>query len=443
MAQALVKWLTERSHQLKTHLGDLQHRNAYYLLASNGVGAATGLLFWFLLAAIAGLPPAVIGLGYAIVAIGTTAGVLAKGGLDTALVRSVPASGRDEGLKLLRFAVILGAAGALLLTLVIAGASLFTQAIPHLDGLGWLLVAGIALLLVVTWLQDAYFIGEGDAKYSFHRNVVLSAARIVLPLPVVMLAFPHPVAFTWALALGLSALAAAWFAHRFPPRSGSPVPRSLFVRRASRNFTGSAAEFLPGLVLVPVLLVIQGADSAGYFAIAWTAASLLFVASAAIGRSALSQMVRGGDRGYADAIRKGARQNAVLLFPAAVIGAVFAPQIMGLFGPEYAREASMAFVVLCVSILFVAPAYLYLTVLRAEDRPAALAVFPFAMMVALFLLVPLLTPVYGLMGVALAWLISNIPFGVYGAWRLLRHVRATAPAGGAPSASRPVFEHKI
>lgn len=434
MAQALVKWLAERPRHLKTHLGDPQHRNAYYLLASNGVGAATGLLFWFLLAAIAGLPPAVIGLGYAIVAVGTTAGVLAKGGLDTALVRTVPTTGRVDGLRLLRFAAVLGAGGALVLCVVIAGASLFTSALPQLDGLGWLLVAGIALLLVVTWLQDAYFIGEGDAKFSFLRNVVLSAGRIALPLPVVLLAFPHPVALTWALALGFSALAAAFFARRFPAREGPPVPRLLFLRRASRNFTGSAAEFLPGLVLVPVILVVQGADAAGYFGIAWTAASLLFVASAAIGRSALSEMVRGGRSRYSEAIRKGARQHAGLLLPAALFGIVLASPIMGLFGAEYAREAAMAFRVLCASILFVAPAYLYLTVLRAEDRPTALAVFPFAMMIVLFLLVPLLTPFYGLMGVALAWLLANIPFGAYGTWRLLRHARQTDSGPGAATA---------
>jgi O-antigen/teichoic acid export membrane protein len=419
--------------RIRRHLADRQHANAYYLMAGNLVAAAAGLAFWFLLAAVLGLAPAVIGLGYAIFSLGTLVGVVAKGGLDTALVRSVPEAGRSGGLSLFVFALVVGSVCAALVSFLVVGVSSWTGAGLGLGLGGWILVGLIGVLLVVTWLQDAYFVGEGDARYCFHRNAVLSVARVVLPVPVVLLVWPHPVALSWGLALALSAAVAFFFMWRMPQRQGRLVPRMEFVKRSLRNVTGTAAEFLPGYLLVPVILALRGPEEAGFFAIAWTAASLLFVASAASGRSALSQIVRdGGPHRAGAAVRKGVRQHVLLLLPAAVVGIVFAPLIMGIFGPAYAQEATWAFRLLCVSILFVGPTYLYLALLRAQDRPWILTVFPFVMMLALFALAPPYAALLGVTGVALVWLVANIPFGVWGAWMLWRATRVAPSSQEAP-----------
>ncbi len=82
-----------------------QHRNAVYLMLNTVTGGLAGLLFWVIFSRLAGLPVEEIGVGYAIVALGTMIAVLAKGGLDTALLRMVPGASRPEGLSLLRFAV--------------------------------------------------------------------------------------------------------------------------------------------------------------------------------------------------------------------------------------------------------------------------------------------------------------------------------------------------
>ncbi len=406
---------------LEAHLSQAQNRNAYYLMGSNLIGAAAGVAFWYLLAAVAGLDPGTIGVGHAAIALGTTIAVVAKGGLDTALVQTVPDASRDEALRLLRFGVIVGSGLALVLWLGLAGASRFTGALPDIGTVGWLLVGGIALLLVTTWLQDAYFLAERDAKFSMQRNIVFSAARLALPLPIVMLALTRPVALTWALALLASALAAVFFTRTIPERSGRRVPRMEFIRTSLRNVTGSAAEFLPGLLLVPIVLHMQGADAAGFFSIAWTAASLLFLASAAIGRSAMTEMVRMDPAEQVDAIRKSVLQHLWLIAPAGLVGVLLAPQLLSIFGPVYAAQSATTFAILCASILFVAPTYLYLSVLRALDRPVPLVVFPAAMVAALFALVPSLGAAYGVAGFAIAWFVANVPFGIYGAIRLAQH----------------------
>jgi O-antigen/teichoic acid export membrane protein len=418
-----------------SHLAESQHRNTYYLTLNNVTGAVAGFLFWFLFARVAGLPPSELGVGYAVVALGTTVAILAKGGLDTAIIRKAPCATREGSAHMLRFSVMLGASVAILLSLALWLVSRWAG--PSLPLLGWVFVAAISALLVGTWLQDAHFVAEGEARFSFRRNLVLSASRLLLPLPIVALSFPSPVPLTWALGLVASALAAAAIGRRIPRRAGRPVPRREFLASAARNVTGSAAEYLPGLLLVPIVLAVDGPAAAAYFGVAWTAASVLFQTSAAISRSALAEMVRGGVPGHGSAVRRGLFQNLWLVAPAALAGIALAPEVLSLFGSAYAREGAMVFAILCASVLFVAPSYLYLAVLRARDRSLGLVLFPIAMVAGLLLLAPPLDARWGLKGVAVAWLLSNVPFGTYAAWRLRRESREVMTHGTPSVGGRP------
>jgi O-antigen/teichoic acid export membrane protein len=419
--------------RLRAQWREPQHRNAWYLALNNVTAAATGLLFWLLLARVAHLPPSEVGLGYAIVALGTTVGVVAKGGLDTALLRTVPGAHRDEAGRLLRFGTLVGAAVALVLCLGLALLARGGLGVPTLGAGGWAMVAAISVLLLVTWLQDAYFLAEGRASFSWKRNLVLSGARLLLPLPILALAIPFPIPTVWALALAASALAAAGFGRSIPHRDGRRVPRREFLASAARNLTGGAAEFLPGLLLAPIVLAIDGPAAAAYFGIAWTAASLLFLTSAAISRSALADILRTGGA-HAAAVRRGALQNLCVVAPAAVGGALLAPNVLSLFGRAYGAQGAGVFAVLCLSALLIAPFYLYLAVLRARERPVELVAFPLAMVAVLLVLTPLLESRLGLPGVGLAWVAANAPFALWSLWKLAHpeEVTRAPPVGGHP-----------
>ena len=408
---------------LRSHLAERQHRTAYYLTLSNLLGAATGVLFWFLLVRVAGLGPTIIGIGYTVVALGTVVGLIAKGGLDTALLLKVPASASADGRRLLAVGFGIATCVAVLLTATLAASALGFGFLSDLDGFAWTLVGVIAVLLVLTWLQDAYFVALGAAGRSLERNLILSVGRIILPLPVILLAFAQPVPLTWALALGASAAVGAVRIRMMPERAGRSVRRTDFLRTAARNVSGGAAEFLPGLLLVPLVLLLEGAEAAAYFGIAWTAASLLFQVSGAIGRGALAQMVQAGPGGTASAIRKGVAQHVWLVAPLALGVGLLASPLLSIFGAAYATNGALTLTILCASILVVAPAWLYLAVLRSRDRTWPLVAFPAALLLALLVLAPLLGSHYGLVGIALAWFLANAPFGLYAAARLSREPR--------------------
>lgn len=399
-----------------------QHRTTFYLLLNNATGAAAGLLFWLLLARILQLPAEEIGWGYAVIALGTMVSLVAKGGLDTALLRSVPATSDKEGTRLLAFGIGIGAVTAIAVSAILAGVTLPAALVPELADWSWVLIAGIAILMVVTALQDAWFLAEGNAKATWQRNLVFAGGRLILPVPVVLFAVPGTVPVVWLLALLFATLAGIVLARHRPRHEGKPVARKDFLRCAARNVTGNAAQFLPGLLLVPLVLAVNGPAAAGYFGIAWAAASLLFLGAAAIGRSALAEMVRNHPRSWGNVIRRGSQQAAVLLIPATVAGVVLSRQVLWIFGASYAAAASTAFAILCASTVFVAPTYLYLALLRARERTWPLLLFPAAMIVALFAAAPTLSASLGLTGVALAWFSIHVPLGLFAAWRLYAEV---------------------
>jgi O-antigen/teichoic acid export membrane protein len=422
----------EVARGLRAHLGHAQNRNAYCLMANNAIAAATGVLFLLLFTRALGLPAEELGVGYAIVSLATIVAVLAKGGFDTAILRTVPVAQPAQSRRLYRLGVLVGC------VLAVAGATALAVAngLPDRSLAGWAITAALGALLVATWLQDAWFLAAGDAWPSLQRNLVLGAGRLAAPFAVVAVAVPHPFAASLVLALALSAAAGALLARRL----GAPVPSALlppvgptakgFLRTAFRNAASSAAEFLPGLLLAPVVLAAAGPSAAGAFAIAWSGASLLFLASSAMARAALAALTREPERG-AQALRRALAQHAMLVLPGALLLAVAAPLWMGVFGMSHAQAASSTLAALALSIVLVAPANLHLAVLRARDSSVALVAYPAATVLLLLAAAPPLIHLWGLPGAAAAWAIACLPLGTAG-WRTV--VGALTHRGGAPAA---------
>ncbi len=423
-----------RLRQALVHLSHAQHRNAAYLILNMAAQAGAGLLFWLVLTRWLALDAATVGVGYAAIALGTTAAVLAKGGLDTALLRHVPHAGRAHADALMRLALAVGTAVAVAACLVLAALGLWSE----LGAAEWVLAGAIAVLLVATWLQDAVFLAEGRTRDGTLRNLAASAVRVVLPLALVAFAFGPVVPLAWALTLALSAALGFALAARLPRRDGPAVPRRAFLASAGRNFAGSAAEFLPGLLLAPIVLAARGAHEAAYFGMAWTLASMLFLASAAISRSALASLVA-VPGGAPACLGRAVRQHLALVAPGAIAIVALAPWLLGVFGPGYA-SAAPALAILAVSIVAVAPAYLYLALLRARDRAAPLVLFPVLQVAALAALAPWAAQEWGLVGVATAWLASNVPFGAWGAWRLHQEAGGVMPDAAFPVGGRAHLE---
>ncbi|MCA1813260.1 MAG: hypothetical protein LC624_04830, partial [Halobacteriales archaeon] len=348
---------------------------------------------------------------------------------------------------LLELAVTVGFLGiAALIAVLAVGARVLGEADTGLTPGTIALVGGLAALLVVTWLQDAHFLAEGEARFSFYRNLVLHIGRLVCPAIVIALVLPFPIPVAWGLAMVGSIVMAAWMLRAMPdhrasspladaPPTGEPegqahapqhrehVPVSSFLGTAARNITGSAAEFLPGLLLPPLVLRLQGAEPSAWFYIAWTGASMLFLLSASIARSTFAEMSRHGERAHARYLRQALRHHKLIVLPAAVLALLTAPLVLRLFGASYLQHGLTVFVLLASSIVLIVPVYLYLALLRSRDEHVALVLYPAINITLLFALAYVLEPRFGLEGIGLAWILAHAPLALFAAARLRKAVR--------------------
>src|SRR5439155_6682259 len=121
------------------------------------------------------------------------------------LMRHVPGATGTNALRLFHVALLVGSVLAVALVAALAIASVFTRLVPALDAPTWTLAGLMAVLLIVTWLQDAYYLGLGTARPTFRRNVVLGVARVVVIVPLVLFASPQPVALAGLVAVAVSA----------------------------------------------------------------------------------------------------------------------------------------------------------------------------------------------------------------------------------------------
>lgn len=442
--------------RLRAHWADRHYRNGYYLMMNSVTGAVAGLLFWLVVVRFYGIADRDIGIGLAMISLSTAFALVAKGGLDAAIVRHVPRATRREGLRLLELAVTAGFTGvALMVVLLAVGPGLLGF---HLEGMtpgAYVLFALTGSMLVLTWLQDAHFLAEGEARFSFYRNLVLHGARLLTPALVLWLVLPFPIPTAWGLALFGSALVATLFLTRLPearhdaPPLASPAPQGLapaehipsrtFLRTAARNFAGSAAEFLPGLLLAPLVLVMEGPEAAAYFGIAWTGASMLFLLSAAIARSTFAEMSRTG--GHARLLRRAARHHLLIVAPATIAAVLLSPFLLRLFGAGYAEQGQGVFLLFAASIVLLAPVYLYLAYLRSREDRVLLVAFPAVLIVILFALAPPLEQRLGLAGVGIAWILAHAPLAFFALLRLRGVVRAPSPKEVSHALAEPSQAH--
>ena len=148
---------------------------------------------------------------------------------------------------------------------------------------------------------------------------------------------------------------------------------SHLARFASGDY---AAYFLwfASINLLPLIVVQQAGTTANaYFYQAWTITFSLYLVSRYFGLALIAEGVRRPDSLAHNSYRL-TIQSGRLLVPAVAIFVLGAPYILGLYGPAYAEEGTMAFRLLCLSALPDLIITIYMSILRTQSRMKALLV---------------------------------------------------------------------
>jgi O-antigen/teichoic acid export membrane protein len=366
--------MTRRSTvvSLKDHLrpGRLV-QNAIALMVSSGGTAVIGIVFWGVAARMAST--AAVGRTTAELAAMLLLATLAQLSYGSIFERFLPVAGTSTRDFVARaYALCVGFAFILAVAYVLLGIG--HRFLP--PSLGWraLFVAAVVLWTIFA-LQDSVMIGLRASRWVAIENIAYSLAKLAL-LPLCLFLSSSQGIFVASIApivLTVIAVTRYLFRTRIPghmasdgPTETLPSTRELIVLAGAQYTTLLSGVFLPSVLS---LIVIQrlGAEANAYYFLPTMISTGLGLFCWGIVRSFLVEATHEPDK-----IRKHAnsalRTMIVVLAPSVVIGYVFAPEYLRIFGNSYATHGTTLMRMLLLSMLGTAVTIFYSTFAWIDKR---------------------------------------------------------------------------
>jgi O-antigen/teichoic acid export membrane protein len=422
-------------------------RNSLLLMLGTVLTAGLGFGFWTLAAR--AYPAEQVGAAAAAVAAATAISLLVHLGPAAALIERLPRHQGTEAWGRRVWTVTIGTSvlSALLAAAVVAVAG-------DSPALGGAAGSGVDAVLVV--LGCAAWSGSNVLFYAFvaarrsDRTALLQAVVSVLKLVLLMLFWAGVGgALLGGAGGGQRALLAAWslsavvgtavgLAREFR-RAGLPLgpPRLVLPGRGAwRSVVGhhltSVGAVLTPYLLPPLVAVLVSATDNAYFYLTWMLGSLFFMVSPSVAASLFAEGVHAPAE-IGAAVRRTARLIALLLVGPVLVALAGGRLVLGVFGADYARNGYLLLVLLVVSTVPDAVTNIAVGLFRATGRLGRSTVLNTGMAAVTLVGSALLTPVLGIDGVGVAWLLAQTAGALWVLPALLAVLRAGSPAPAEPT----------
>jgi O-antigen/teichoic acid export membrane protein len=394
--------------------------NAFYLMLSTFVVAAFGFIFWAVVTK--SYSAAAVGLATTLLSVSSLLGLLGLAGFDTTFVRFLPRSDRKNDYINTGLIIVTILSGGL----AIGVAAILPLLIPDLSMLADPGVfIGFVFFTIVTSLNvltNAVFLAFKRARYIFIINTLFSIFKVVLPVLVsggdAMTIF---VIAGSAQLVGLI-LSIMWMRRQFDYKFSSRIYMDMLrnVKKFSFSvYVSSIMNLLPPTLLPLIVVHHMGPANAAYYYMAFTLASVLYTVAYASMQSAFAEGSHDEAAMHVH-ITKAAKLVAVLLLPAALLTALLSNVLLGVFGHDYAREASVLLQLFAIGSIPVALSSAMGAIFKVTKNLRGVVGMNVMYAAVTLTLSYLLMPVQGLLAVGWAWVIGNLAACGVGAVFLIR-----------------------
>ena len=388
-------------------------QNSIFLMASTGLTAVLGLLFWRLVAHL--FTPTRVGLATSLISAISLISYMSLCGLNSTLIRfPAPARIRNSQITMSLAAVCTAAfliSSGYLLGLPLYGQKLmFMRDSPMLSAM-FVAFCVAAALNVIT---DTVFISARIPQYNLLADgVIQGVAKLILPIFLVGFGALGIVGATgggYVIAV-VASLALMWWRLDYRPdvkTRGTGLRK--YYKFSFASYLSSLIGLMPTLVLPLVVLQQLGADQTAYYYIAFQVASMLTGVCTGVGESMFSEASH--DLSITgEVFRRSAKIMAIAIVPAAVILAVGSRLLLTFFGAAYSTNASSLLSVMSIGAVAVALNIWGSSALRVHRRLRAMLVSNVFFLVVSVGLAMLLAS-KGLVWVGWAWDAGNLAAGI-------------------------------
>ena len=346
--------------------------NASALIATTSVTSGLGFVYWALAARL--FNQRSVGYGSAAISAMTLLGTIGVFGLGTVLIGELPRRKRRAGL--VAAALITASVGSLIVGLGFA--FIAPHVSGHLDGIGGtpgrvaLFAAGV-MATAATLVLDQATIGLLRGGIQLTRNVTYAVAKLLI-LPVASLIlhdeFGVGITFSWAASIAISLIPVIIYLKftNVPilPRPDWRLLKGLGKTAMVHNWLNLAIS--APFFLMPVLVTVIVSPSANAaFYVAWMLAGFLYLIPANLSM-VLFAIAAADPVIIAQKLRFSLRLSLIIgIIGMAILGAG-AHLILGIFGANYVRTATLPLLLLVIGYLPMVPRTHFIAVCRAQGR---------------------------------------------------------------------------
>ncbi|MFL6116799.1 MAG: lipopolysaccharide biosynthesis protein [Catenulispora sp.] len=389
-------------------------RNSLFLMASAGLTAGIGFLFWALVAHL--YSSTQIGLATTLLSAISLISFLSTFGFGATMIRFQargPARNRQVSVMLALVAAasfVLGT-GYVLVMKIISPDLAFVRDKPVYA----LVLIGICVFATVNLVTDSVFMAARRAEYNtLVDGFIQSLAKLVVPAAVVGMGAMGIVAAS-GTGYVVATLASLYLMHRklgfrFSFRLGGTRIRETAGYSATTHFS-SLLNLIPQLALPIIVLRWQGPDNVTYYYLGSQIAALLSTGSYAIGDALFSEGAHDPEQLRA-LMKRSAKIMTAVMVPGVAAVIVVREPLLGLFGGNYPAHAQGLLTVLALGALAVAFHTWASSALRITGRMKPLLGSNVVYLVATLALA-LGFAHRGLNWVGWAWALGNLASGLF------------------------------
>jgi O-antigen/teichoic acid export membrane protein len=400
--------------------------NTGSLYAATGITAVLGAVYWTFAARLYSQQD--VGYGAAEVPAMTLLGTIGMFGLGTLLVGELPK--RRRRAELVSAALIACALGSLLLglgfALIAPLLSVRFATMIGTPGQRGLFVAGV-VLTGVSMAFDMATIGIMRGGIQLARNMAFSLVKLAaLPIFAFILhdRLGFGIALSWVLGIALSlllvAVRLAFSGTRLLARPDWDLLRRLRRTALAHNWINIAVTAPATIFPVLVTVLISPSTNAAFY-VAFTFASFLYLIPTHLAM-VLFAMAAAEPQIIAHKVRFGLKLSYGICLPAMAVLILGSHRILSVYGPGYARIATIPMWLLALACIPSVPKMLYIAICRATGRLAYCATILTVFTVAEIGAVAIGAASDGLMGLSLALLAVLTAQGIALTPPLLREI---------------------
>ena len=347
--------------------------SATSLIATTGLASVLGFVYWTLAARL--FSQEAVGYGSATVSAMTLLGTIGMFGLGTVLIGELPRRSSAR-VGLISAALFTSCIGSLVLGLGFAVlAAHFSRRFEYISGTlseVALFTAGVALT-GVTLVFDQVTIGLLRGGLQLSRNIILGVIKLLL-LPVVAVIlhdqFGMGITASWVTGMALSVVLIAIRLRLggtpVLPRPEWGVLRKLGKTAVAHSWLNLSISVPRSLIPVLVTVIVSPSANAAFYA-AWTLAGLLYIVPTHLS-TVLFAVASANPKLVARKLRFTLRLSLLIGLPGMVILGLGAHLALSLFGPSYARAATVTLWLLVIGYLPTIPKMHFIAVCRASGR---------------------------------------------------------------------------